>query len=171
MGSELRGCRRLGGATPCPSLGRGRRTRMSLGSGTRRWCRPGIRRPGDESCRDGPSGYRACARLRSLARRWVRLPMPPAPGPSEDGGLEELRESSRNCSYRSTTLASSWNRRAACAAMTSWQASSVTGWGAVGGLPTGAASTAKRVMAPTSMKNQPLATHSSGNLVFDFRSR
>ena len=99
-------------------------------------------------------------RLRSLARRWARLPtLRPAPGPSEGGGLEELREFSRNCSCRSASLVSIWKSRWTSVSITSWQASSVTGFGASGCLPTGGASTAERVMASISMKNRRPSSH------------
>ena len=86
-------------------------------------------------------------------------------------GLEELRDFSRNCSCRPTSLVSIWKSRWTRVPMTSWQASNVAGFGASGCSPTGGASTAQHVMAPISMKHHPLARHPPGNLVFDFRRR
>ena len=73
-------------------------------------------------------------------------------GPSEDGGFEELREFSCNCSCRSAVLVSIWKIRWTSVSITSWQAFSVAGFGASGCLPTGEASKAERFTASISMK-------------------
>src|SRR5574340_527255 len=119
-------------------------SRYSLTSGriggmSNTWCRSGLPRTltvppqvhtggGTQSCtrwtsdsgsraRNAP-GWPFCApRLRALALRCARLPRP---GPSEDGGLDELRESSARRSSRMMTLSRSEASSPASASITAW---------------------------------------------------
>src|SRR5574337_356847 len=126
-------------------------SRYSLTSGriggmSNTWCRSGLPRTltvppqvhtggGTQSCtrwtsdsgsraRNAP-GWPFCApRLRALALRCARLPRP---GPSEDGGLDELRESSARRSSRRMTLSRSEASSPASASITAWHCSTVAG--------------------------------------------
>src|SRR5574337_38923 len=126
-------------------------SRYSLTSGriggmSNTWCRSGLPRTltvppqvhtggGTQSCtrwtsdsgsraRNAP-GWPFCApRLRALALRCARLPRP---GPSEDGGLDELRESSARRSSRMMTLSRSEASSPASASITAWHCSTVAG--------------------------------------------